>query len=519
MIMLGGLHTEMAALRTIGDILDGSGWTDALTQADIATAGTCEGFLHASHVTKTRRAHQVTAAALYQLQQKAYLKSREMENNDSGRTEADGFTKWCAERSEMYPQFHFWQTVLNFELTIFQFVRSLRVSDFNLYISSQAELVPWFFALDHPNYARWLPAHVRNMSSLQDRCPDVFREFKRETFTAKKTGRPFSAISLDQAHEQLNALVKGDGGAVGLTENPGALRRWMVAGLEIARQVDEFEDGFDEDGTTANVTPPDRHHEQTKGVQEKFVRDVRSMVTTIEEMGNPFMEESMDLLNLNSKVVMPEKVVKDLKNVYSLGKAKYDQFMEERFNSNSKSIGDTITRNNLAMFNKPGTEKNKPAGRLTELKNDRALFSRLYIASQTREGDVDEFFRHENQSTPPSLATGGQMRQGDKHNLLECLEGNVTVSHGTFFDVECKVLDGPAVVHFLVPGTCDTFEDYAKEVFLPYVGKELDNVSRIDIVWDVYKSDSLKNATREKRGCGTRRRVSSSTRIDRKSVV
>ena len=37
-IILGGLHTEMAALRTIG-----SGWTDALTQADIASAGTYEG--------------------------------------------------------------------------------------------------------------------------------------------------------------------------------------------------------------------------------------------------------------------------------------------------------------------------------------------------------------------------------------------------------------------------------------------------------------------------------------------
>jgi len=175
------------------------------------------------------------------------------------------------------------------------------MSDFDLYIASQAELVPWFFSLDHPNYARWLPVHVRDMSSLQERCPDVFRAFKRGAFTAKKTGRPFSAISLEQAHEQINALVKGDGRAVGLTENPGALRRWTVAGPEIARQVDEFEDGFDEVGTTFNVTPADRHHEQTKSVQEKFVHDVRSLVTTTEEMGNPFTEESMDLLNLNSK--------------------------------------------------------------------------------------------------------------------------------------------------------------------------------------------------------------------------
>jgi len=105
------------------------------------------------------------------------------------------------------------------------------------------------------------------------------------------------------------------------------------------------------------------------------------------------------------------------------------------------------------MFSKPGTKKTKALGRLTELKNDRALVSRLYIASQTREGDVDEFFRHENQSTPPLLATGGQMRQDDKHNLLDCLEENVTNSDGTSLDVDCKVLDGSAVVHFLAPGT------------------------------------------------------------------
>ena len=97
--------------------------------------------------------------------------------------------------------------------------------------------------------------------------------------------------------------------------------------------------------------------------------------------------------------------------------------------------------------------------------------------------------------------------------LLDCLEGNLTNSYGTSLDVDCKVLDGPAVVHLLVPGTYGTSDDYAKEVFLPYVVKELDTVSRIDIVWDVYKSDSLKNATREKSSCGTRRRVSSSTRI------
>ena len=49
-------------------------------------------------------------------------------------------------------------------------------------------------------------------------------------------------MALDQAHEQVNALVKGEGGVVELTDNPSALRRWIVAGPKISRIVAEFED-------------------------------------------------------------------------------------------------------------------------------------------------------------------------------------------------------------------------------------------------------------------------------------
>ena len=47
----------------------------------------------------------------------------------------------------------------------------------------------------------------------------------------------FSGIPIDQAHEQNNASVKGDGGAVGLIENSAARRRWMVSGPEMARLI------------------------------------------------------------------------------------------------------------------------------------------------------------------------------------------------------------------------------------------------------------------------------------------
>ena len=40
----------------------------------------------------------------------------------------------------------------------------------------------------------------------------------------------------------MNAQVKGEGGAVRLMEKPAALRRWMIAGPEVATIIQEFEE-------------------------------------------------------------------------------------------------------------------------------------------------------------------------------------------------------------------------------------------------------------------------------------
>ena len=125
---------------------------------------------------------------------------------------------------------------------------------------------------------------------------------------------------------------------------------------------------------------------------------------------------------------------------------------------------------------------------------------------------LDECFKHENQPIPPALSNEGLIRTGEKRDLLDCLPTNETTSNDSP-KVDAKVFDGPAVVHYLQPGTCVTFDDYANDVFVPYMVNELSKVSRVDIVWDIYRPDSLKGTTRERRGTGTRRLVHASTRI------
>lgn len=81
------------------------------------------------------------------------------------------------------------------------------------------------FVLDLSNYSRWLPVHIRDLMELEMRHPSLYTEFLDGKFVGQKTKHRFSMIALDQNHEQENEMIKGDGGAVGLTENPTALRR------------------------------------------------------------------------------------------------------------------------------------------------------------------------------------------------------------------------------------------------------------------------------------------------------
>ena len=100
-IMFGGLHVEMAALRSIGTLLRDSGWTSAIVEAEVASSGTAESYLSASSVTRTRQAHQITACSLYKLMKKAYHDYRSEESSISDITIED----WCKQRKKESPHF------------------------------------------------------------------------------------------------------------------------------------------------------------------------------------------------------------------------------------------------------------------------------------------------------------------------------------------------------------------------------------------------------------------------------
>ena len=146
-----------------------------------------------------------------------------------------------------------------------------------------------------------------------------------------------------------------------------------------------------------------------------------------------------------------------------------------------------MSKNKLALFSTPQTkQRSRSKEQVASWKTNCTLFSRLYIACQARQCNLDSFFGHENPACPPSNSDMGQLRQGSKSDLMECLTKS----------------SQPASIHLGRGCNCaygqarrlSTFEEYSQETILPYITSQLETVSRVDIVWDKYLTNSLKQS-------------------------
>ena len=151
----------------------------------------------------------------------------------------------------------------------------------------------------------------------------------------------------DQAHDQENDKVKGKGGVGSLTENPLALKRWIIAGPETARIIEEFEQTFLPE---ADLDKNYQQHEKGTSAQEKFCKQAPSVIQVINQYGNPFMNDYKELLVMNTRDCVDDAVVKCVGEIESLCKEQYHKLKKEVLYSRSESIHAPITNNKLSLF-------------------------------------------------------------------------------------------------------------------------------------------------------------------------
>ena len=209
-----------------------------------------------------------------------------------------------ARRKIAFKQYGSLLDLVNIQIEILVFVRSIREGNFHVYVQSLRNLLKWFFAEDHTNYARWLTIHVFDLISLPATHPDVYQQMFKGFFSFVKTKRPFSRMALAQVHEQNNKITKGVGGGTSLlnTQDKPALIMWETCGPEVARIVSEFEDSlYNQDASSSAA----KHHEDNEKFRQKFNRDVESVYQAIP--CNPF--EMASLSTINNSAPFPQCLI------------------------------------------------------------------------------------------------------------------------------------------------------------------------------------------------------------------
>eukprot|EP00745_Piridium_sociabile_P034704 TRINITY_DN5991_c0_g1_i13.p1 TRINITY_DN5991_c0_g1~~TRINITY_DN5991_c0_g1_i13.p1 ORF type:complete len:843 (-),score=177.10 TRINITY_DN5991_c0_g1_i13:511-3039(-) len=505
-VMLGGLHIEMALWSTMGDLLRGSGWPEVLKDAGLVkTEAAATAFLKASNAMRTRYAHQVTVVVLDSLLKRAF--------KDSGTELA--LEDWVTVASQESPTFTFWLLVHKYQQIIFMFIQAHREPKFELMVTTLRKLVPLFFALDHQNYSRWIPILIRDLEVLPD---SIQVEFEKGHWTITRSNRRFSSLPIDHAHEQANKRVKGVGGMIGLTENPDMLERWIMTGPEISHVVEEFTHVNDNDDDEESP-----HHEEGHASQHRFQRHAKDLTDVLLSKGNPFEEDSEDLVTLDNNVCESVAAAISVHKVESLGQEQYNNFRESVLDSNETLLTAPIKRNNLLLFHDKKTQKKTAIKRrMQHFKHQAELYGQMFLVLDSRGGDLEEFFRHESSPYPPALSSEGSLNCCTKSDLLEyIMEASTSCAISVDDELVAPdvydfiVIDGGVLIHSL-PGTAvqgKTFDAYFDKVFCPRVRHDLNRSTRVDIVWDDYRALTIKGGTREKRGTGTRQRVSGTAKI------
>ena len=139
----------------------------------------------------------------------------------------------------------------------------------------------------------------------------------------------FGTRACTRAAERI--IVERDAGIIGISENESALVRWMVAGPEIRRMLNEYDLKY-----THNDKETDRHHEQEPSTRRIFAANVESVVQVIEYYDNHFTDDTADLVTIDIKIVLSDKLFESIRAEEEVGTAQYKTFVKDRRTDSSK---------------------------------------------------------------------------------------------------------------------------------------------------------------------------------------
>ena len=228
---------------------------------------------------------------------------------------------------EKTPEFKVFHHYMRMVMEMMLFITAVRSGDWHLHLTVLKLFTKHFFAHDRLNYARMIPLYLAEMQVLPESDPEIYGEFLDGNWVVNKNPKtPFCALGTDNALEHINRSMKVSSGLVGITLNPSARAKFFLIAPELARLSEQAKSMAGISFTTSGS----HHHALAPAVLAREDKSIEQLLITMESFTDPFKQDSGDLFNLVTKVVMPENVKKDLCEQSNIGKKLFKCFVKER---------------------------------------------------------------------------------------------------------------------------------------------------------------------------------------------
>ena len=216
-IRKGSFHIALSFLSLIGKKYTNSGLDDLLIESGVYSAGTTSALMKGKSYNRGIRGHKLAMEALFRLLWKSFQQWNSKRQAEEERIISEQFLdkitecrvlvqnksdvlenveelalnmQEVVEMLERFKQdsrsrskmFAFWEEYCTMVIILLQFIKAERSGNWKLHLSAIAAMLPYFFAMDRPNYARWLPVYLCDMNHLEADHPQTYQEFvKTET--------------------------------------------------------------------------------------------------------------------------------------------------------------------------------------------------------------------------------------------------------------------------------------------------------------------------------------------------
>ena len=215
------------------------------------------------------------------------------------------------------------------------------------------------------------------------------------------------------------------------------------------------------------------------------------------------------MLVFDTKDIADSAAVETVRTVNQVGQQQFDTFAKESILERTKTLDEAIRRNKLPLFDTITTNQ----GKATPLSR---RWSSFLDCTSAVSHEMATWKSSSDMKIKPAhlhFLSQGNSTQEQRVTCCSAWLDMLKLTQSEALEVTVVFLDGATITQMLKPGTAKTFEEYAHQIFIPYIARQLRNPRHLDLVWDTYKDDSIKASTREKRGKRVRRRVVKSAAI------